>query len=548
MSYFAHAFGKAFPVTAETGTFAGVTVSSGLVTDAGVSTAALRGVSDDIPNVIPAASVAPVFGLFNRDSYLSVNLASAEIANGSPLILAASSILPNDKIGPFHGGYAESNKSKYINPRYVTAVYKFAAQAPQQSVWHVGTTNYNSSVASLTFVAPCGNDYADSTAGAGTFTNVPTTTSGSGTGLTVDVVVAGGEITSMTINTPGTGYATGDTIEPDATTLDHDGVGTDFCDTTTVTVNAEACTFDFLCGETYNLFINLSGSPVLRYLNHDAYRLLAAYTGCCPDDSIEPTPVDSTLVFIDWATQIIESPYLKEFVRPVVYDAAGNPWFATAEEAVAAMWPATQVWTNYVSAGAPAPGDPIGGMTLTGAYVDTEFGTCTFQTSDYFGKDFVKMDITLSDEDGQPCNFDGLCTVEECCGFNGQGFGDTYLKEIILHESYLQNKFDSDPRIREITQGNALRDVVDRYAFYDKYVIEHTVPRTNNPSSVHDNDKYRLMVYVPQGTDLSDFETLVLTWLDNAGNHLGAELLPGGEFTAYGDRTACVVAALPVAP
>src|SRR6056300_518526 len=127
MSYFAHAFGKAFPVTAETGTFAGVTISSGLVTDAGVSTADLRGVADALP------TVAPVFGLFNRDSYLSVNLASAEIANASPLILAASSILPNDKIGPFHGGYAESNKSKYINPRYVTAVYKFAAQNPQQS-------------------------------------------------------------------------------------------------------------------------------------------------------------------------------------------------------------------------------------------------------------------------------------------------------------------------------------------------------------------------------------------------------------------------------
>ena len=185
---------------------------------------------------------------------------------------------------------------------------------------------------------------------------------------------------------------------------------------------------------------------------------------------------------------------------------------------------------------------------MIGAFVDTKFDTCTFQTSDYFGKDFVKMDITLSDEEGNPCDFNGLCTFEECCGFNGQGFGDTYLKEIILNESYLQNNFSSDPRIREITQGNALRDVVDRYAFYDKYVIEHNVPRTNNPTSVHDNDKYRLMIYVPAGTDMSAFEGLIGRWLTNAGKHIGPEIDANGGFTEYGDRTPCDVAALPVAP
>ena len=333
----------------------------------------------------------------------------------------------------------------------------------------------------------------------------------------------------------------------DVITVDDDGVTgvpTAPATATVVTVGAQDCEFTFLCDETYNLFINLSGSPVLRLLNHDSYRNLAAYTGCCPSDAIEPTPVDSTLVFADWAQQIIESPYLKEFVRPIVFDQAGNPWFATAEEAVAEGWPATQIWSSYVSAGYVE--GALGGIRLIGAYIDTEFGNCTFQVSDYFNKDFVKMDITLSDEEGNPCDFNGLCTFEECCGFNGQGFGDTYLKEIILCESYLQNNFSSDPRIREITQGNALRDVVDRYAFYDKYVIEHTVPRTNNPSGVHDNDKYNLCIYVPTGTDLSTFEDLIADWLTNAGNHLGAELDTNGGFIDYGSRTPCAVEPLPV--
>ena len=64
------------------------------------------------------------------------------------------------------------------------------------------------------------------------------------------------------------------------------------------------------------------------------------------------------------------------------------------------------------------------------------------------------MDISLRDETGDPCEFDGICIVTECCGFGGQGFGDTYLRELIQSEAYLQNDFSTDPRIREITQGN----------------------------------------------------------------------------------------------
>ena len=41
---------------------------------------------------------------------------------------------------------------------------------------------------------------------------VATTTNGSGTGLTVDIVADGGSITSIAINAPGSGYAVGDTI------------------------------------------------------------------------------------------------------------------------------------------------------------------------------------------------------------------------------------------------------------------------------------------------------------------------------------------------
>jgi hypothetical protein len=276
--------------------------------------------------------------------------------------------------------------------------------------------------------------------------------------------------------------------------------------------------------------------------------LLAAYTGCCPEDSISPVAVDSTLVMINWANQIITSPYLMDFIRPIVFDETGKPWFATAAEAVTAGWLATDIWTNYVSTGHIA--GALAGMRIIGAYVDTRFGTCTFQASDYYSRETVRIqDIMLSDENGAPCTFNGLCSVQECCGFGGQGFGDTYVRELILAESYLQNKFSTDLRIREITQGsdifNALPPVngANQPLFYDKYVIQHIVPRYNNPSSVSDNDQYNLVIYVPAGSANASLETFMRTWLIASGNPLGQDIAAHG-VTTYG-HTSCTPVALP---
>ena len=80
----------------------------------------------------------------------------------------------------------------------------------------------------------------------------------------------------------------------------------------------EICVCNLECGKTYNLRLDLKGSPALRFLSHNIYKTLAAYTGCCTDDCTATCTgalVDPTTVIINWATQIINDPILSQFLQ-----------------------------------------------------------------------------------------------------------------------------------------------------------------------------------------------------------------------------------------
>ncbi len=70
-----------------------------------------------------------------------------------------------------------------------------------------------------TAVASSSIDAGGTTYNNGTFTNVATTSDGSGTGCTLDITVAGGIITVADINQGGIDYDVGDTLVPDATDI-----------------------------------------------------------------------------------------------------------------------------------------------------------------------------------------------------------------------------------------------------------------------------------------------------------------------------------------
>lgn len=540
MAYFNHAFQKVFMGTgvdrdlASTGAAESTTnpySTGGFITTSASPTSALA--------ELPGTGGPGYFGMYNKDTWLSVAEGDLAADECCPLVLASASLKANDKQGPFHGGYQESNKSKYINPRLIRRFYRVDPCAPQQHIVHIGSTNFTSGGAVLTIDAgdlPVGTTY-----NTGTFTDQATSTTGSGTGLTVDVTIdALGVITAMAINNPGSGYAALDDLilaGADSGPGNDDGV------VTILTVDAADadCCKAFLCGETYYMQFEVKGSPALRFANHNLYQTFQADGGCC--DTEVPEEVDSTLIFIQWAKQIVESEYLKDFIKPIVFDEAGNPWFATDADAVAAGWPDTQIWDNYVSAG-HTPGD-CGGMRLQGAYVDTVFGNCSFDVTDHFEKEPIKILASEVDYKGDPCAFTGLCVVEECPPLQGMGFGETVIRDLILSESYLQNFFASSgyngQRIREITQGDSMFSVggLDlRSNTFTRYYILHSVPRYNNPTGVFDNDQYMLEV-ITRGQNAA-FETFMDTWLGNCGDNCASL-----EVQAC---TPCAPLDLPVAP
>jgi hypothetical protein len=536
MAYFNHAFNKLFLGTGES--YNDLQLPVGLVstnegyvnTEHSIPTYGLNQLHDYAKNDAGYYK-SGYFGVFYSTG-ANANKSWTATDNCCSIYFAGSAIYSSDKIGPFAGGYQETNKSKMVNPKYVSRFYRVDPCQPSNNVINIGHTPYTSSRALSLAITNDGVDLVN-----GVYTDIPLvdTTAPTGSGLIVTITVSGNNVTFVEITNGGTGWVTGDIVTTSTELIPYtDGTGTQPTFTVTAGIGADCCK-EFLCGETYTLRVDIKGSPALRYLNHNAYILADYYTGCCPTGDIAPTPVDSTLVMIGWANRIVNYPVVSPFILPIVVDEAGNEWYKPGTLNNLGQ-PAANTWDKYVSTG-HTEGD-CAGLILNGAYVDTKFGDCTFQVSDFYEKEPVRLYASEVDLNGDPCEFSGVCVITECQPIQAQGFGETVLRELILSEKYRQNFFHSDFRIREITQGNQIVNVIDRNALYFKYYLLHNVPRFNNPSSTFDNDQY-LLEFVTNSR-ISAFENDITDWLDTCGNLC--------EFETYECESSCtpVVPVVPV--
>jgi len=418
MAYFSHAFQKMF---------VGTTTLNVTTTDTS------KDISEDAVGTFA----------FTDCNWNVVSAASADVTAGKPLYLVSTSVLSNDKIGPFHGGYKETNKSKMINPKYVSEIYRVDSAAPVNTIVALGRTSANDTAA-----CPC-----------------------------------------------------------------------------------------FVCDETYDVRIDIKGSPALRFLNHNIYENISHYTGCCTGET--PTNVDPATVFAGFMDYIVNDPILPTMMRVGVETTidGGTTWVLYVPDAMSTA-ERTAFRDSLIAAGSEidaddlplnisdysstgfetTPEDFCSGLVMESAYVETKFGNCTFQPCDFYEREPLQIYASLIDNDGNPCptcsNLE-VTVLQEAA--QGQGFGETAVRELILSESYLQNHFHTgDERIREITQGYDILGAVDRDALFTRYYIKHNVPRYNNSSSLFDNDQYLLCI-LTSGTNAT-LETLLSTWLTAAGN------------------------------
>ena len=347
------------------------------------------------------ALTAGQIAVVNAKTYAAANAGNI---GSNPFMIVQGSLYASDKIGPYHGGYKESIKSKVINPKYISRYFKVTADTPQNQI---------------------------------------------------------------------------------------------------VTVSVSHVMED----TTHRLRLDLKGSPALRFLSHNIYRTLAAYSGCAAD-ATAPVYVDPTTIAIKWAQEINNHPYLGQFISVAVKD--------TTDATVSAG-----SYDTFTPAGS-IDGTEVAKLVITAAYADTKFGNCTFAGTDHYELQPLLIYASGGDESGDPCNVNNISSEETQAPRQATGVGESVLRDLILSMRYEQNPFHDSMRVDHLRmneiEGHPALGTISRTGLYDQICILHNVPRFNNPSSTFDNDQYLLVIHVPTGTTTTGLTAIIDAALTAAGN------------------------------
>jgi len=279
------------------------------------------------------------------------------------------------------------------------------------------------------------------------------------------------------------------------------------------------------CGKTQFMRVDVKGSPALRFLNHNAYAIGDSANVCCVDgqEFIDPALVAATM-----ADMVLSDPLIKPFVAEK--NGGGvDVTVTTGGVATTSTFTIAQVLDGtYVASTDPNGVDKVSVcVNFVGAYVDTTFGNCSFDTRDHYNAEPVEIILSLLDETGNPCNDCG--TAERTPGQMQQTQGEEVIRELILSERYRQSPFNQgnadSSRIREIEMSSELLAAVDRTSTYKAYYIQHSVPRFNNPSGVFDNDQYVYKIYVKCSdtetqASVVELMTDLKEWAAESGNNI----------------------------
>jgi hypothetical protein len=482
MAYFNHAFYKTF-------------VATSTQASASVATSALT---------------AGQLGLVSDSNWQTIAISGGSLPANSLAYLVQGSYYTSDTIGnnPGNGGYKESVKSKGINPKFISRVWATNCIAAQQAT---------ASLSLGSDCAPCGKTQF----------------------MRIDVK---GSPTLRFLNH--NAYAIGDSAN--ICCID----GQEFLDPTLVVATMAK---QVLANPLIKPFIaegEVNGVLTATLVGGSGYSVgnnVAVTGGTGSGFKINILTVSSGAI----ATYSVAARGAGYTVGDVltVAGGTGGTLTVTADTVGSVVVTATtgavsvqSVYTIAQALGTAVSGnytpstDPNGTTKVTatvnfvGAYVDTKFGNCSFDTRDHFNAEPVVIIASILDETGNPCNDCGVATSTP--GQMQQTQGENVVRDLILSERYRQSPFNQgnadSARIREIEMSDAILGAVDRTATYKAYYIQHTVPRFNNPSGVFDNDQYVYQIYVKCSDTTANTNVLalvnkVVALANTAGNNIALE-------------------------
>lgn len=114
------------------------------------------------------------------------------------------------------------------------------------------------------------------------------------------------------------------------------------------------------------------------------------------------------------------------------------------------------------------------GIRISAGYIDPQFGNCSFQPTDFYETEPLKMEVSLLGEDDSNCDVANWPSVQQTkFGRQSRQSGEWVVREVIMKtDAYLEHvdQYSSDPRMREAFDMNLL-NMVDRNAFYNLYYV-----------------------------------------------------------------------------
>lgn len=535
MAYFPHAYQKAL-------------VANSLVSAAGTASSALT---------------AGQLALISATSNLSVALStsSPDYAVTPLAYLAQGSFHTVDKLGPYHGGYKESVKSKGINPKYISSFSVSEPGNPVQDIFQISATagcavtcnttyrlrlDLKGSPA-LRFLTHNAYFTLDAHTGCcdGSSNNVdpnivllgwadrlalyPTVKDFVQGKVWNRVLVAGVAATGTASAAAGilgltdkTGVNPGDRVIFTPTTASS---------ATGSTINGNLFTVGTAAATGFSVGQVLTGTGVAAGTTIVSLVTGGGGTGSTFTVNIAQSVASTTITSASPLTAYVPANYTPSTgVGPVQLVAATTlqtpsvtnlGTITTAASTPLKIYDAINSTTYVPLTGASAPDTVDSFLEIVGAYVDTTFGDCSFSPIDHVEYQPIEIyaSVTAMDPLGNQCLAQCFVPAEVQQAIQGRGFGETLIRELILSKRYEQEPWQQDPRLREVLDYNPFGEITraNKYLIYN---LLHSVPRKSNPSGTMDNDQYLIRIFVPSTTGrLTALEQGITKWLQTANNY-----------------------------